>query len=357
MISVFQIFRVLMGVIIFIFVLAFFLRISDMYTSVQIMGSRLETVNTFDHTAMLVYTSGNPSTFPGFDGFETLVYEAPKIKHDAGQRTLSVPVFFAAGEGEVLLERRCLDFGWYRWCMVLAFPKATRILFTPLDNSQQARDLIEQVVENMPASLLFGYCSGKDARAAARDDFLAYLSGSAGVAYQECNVSLPEHYRLVTITSSAPSRSQKNSTGSRIFINPGAGEVYETGTANGSRTRPFDGWLDIAVLLTGGIKALDYKEAVFRLDLGAATEIMHQRSILVAQMTKEINRQPCIECSTPMPAACGWTDYSGQERESRAYKDFISSLSGLKGSVSGDYRGRLDDTVVKFDELKNQGCE
>lgn len=358
MISVFQIFRVLMGVIVFIFVLTFFLRVSDMYSSTQERGSLLETVNVFDHTAMQVYTSGNPSTFPGFDGFETLVYEAPKIKHDAGQKTLSVPVFLVASIGdEVLLERRCLEFGWYRWCLVLAFPKGTKILFTPLDNTQQTRDLIVEVVDNLPPTLEFGFCNGNDARTASKEEFLSYIAGSAGTAYQQCDVPLPDHYRLVTISSSGLPQPQDNQTAFHIIIDTASGEVYDSAPGGSAEPRPYHDWMDIAVFMTGGHEALDYKEAVFTLELEAATSIMHQRTVLVSQKTKEINRQPCLECSTAFPEACGWTDYRGREHDSQIYKDFISSLLTLQGAIGGSYHVPLDDTVVRYEELKNQGCE
>lgn len=357
MISVFQIFRVLMGVIVFIFVLTFFLRISDMYSSTQVRGNMLETVNVFDHTATQVYTSGNPSTFPGFDDFEILVYEAPKIKHNAGQKTLSVPVFFVTGTGEVLLERRCLEFGWYRWCMVLAFPRGTKILFTPLDNTQQTRDLIVEVVDNLPSTIQFGFCNGNDARTANKDDFLSFIAGSAGTSYQQCDVSLPEHYRLLTISSSGLPQPQDNQTVFHMIIDPAAGEVYDAAPGGSAQSRPYHGWMDIAVFMTGGHKALDHKEAVFTLELGAATSIMHQRTVLVSQKTKEHNRQPCLECSTPFPEPCGWTDYRSNDHESQIYKDFISSLLTLQGAIGGSYHSQLDDTIIKYEELKNQGCE
>ncbi|MBN2330826.1 MAG: hypothetical protein JXC85_03350 [Candidatus Aenigmarchaeota archaeon] len=357
MISVFQIFRVLMGVIVFIFVLTFFLRVSDMYSSTQERGSLLETVNAFDHAAMQVYTSGNPTTFPGFEGFETLVYEAPKIKHDAGQKTLSVPVFFVPGTGEIMLERRCLDFGWYRWCMVLAFPKGTKVLFTPIENTQQTRDLIVELVDNLPSTIEFGICDGNGARTADKEGFLSYIAGSAGTEYQPCDVQLPEHYRLVTINSTWLKQTQENQAVFHTIIEPSSGIVYDAATGRSDQPRPYHDWMDIAVFITGGHRALDYKQAVFTLELEAATGIMHQRTVLVSQKTKELNRQPCLECSTPLPEACGWTDYRGMGHESQIYKDFISSLLALKGAMGGSYHSQLDGTVIRYDELKSRGCE
>ncbi len=354
MISVFQIFRVLMGIIIFIFVITFFLRISDMYSATQTMGSKMEEVRAFDHTAMLVYSSGNPATFTGFESFETLVYEAPKIKYDTGQKTLSVPLFFIPEAGEISLERQCLDSGWFRWCAVLAFPKSSKVLFTPLDNTAASRQLMRDVVSNMPSNIEFGFCNGNDARTAGKADFLSHLDGIAGTTYQPCDVSLPDHFRLVTI--GAPPIPPSNLTANHIAIDMGMGELSEV-VPSPPAPIPYVDWTDIVAFITGGSKALGYKRSAFSMELAAATDIMYERSVLVSQRTKELNVQRCLECSTPMPAACGWTDYTGVEHESQVYKDFISSLADLKGVITGDYQSQLDDTALKYNELKNQGCE
>jgi hypothetical protein len=356
MISVFQIFRVLMGLIIFIFVLFFFLRISEMYTTTQLLGSKLEAISTFDYVAMITYTSGNPAIFPGFEDFETLVYEPPKIKSEAGQKTLSVPVFFIPGEGEISLDRRCLDFGWFRWCIVFALPDSSKILFTPLENTPATRELIRDVVSNLPGSLEFGFCNGGDARSAGRVEFLGYLDSETGVTYEPCRVGFPEHYRLVTV--SASTGFPGNFTGNHIIITPGERLAYVGNSTEDLEPRPYEDGLDLAVFITGGHKALDYKNAVLSLELAAGTRIMKERSILLSQRFKENNVQPCLECSTPFPKACGWTDYMGQEYESDVYKDFISSIDDLLEAIPGrNYKGELDDTVLKYEELKNQGCE
>jgi hypothetical protein len=355
MISVFQIFRVLMGIIIFIFVITFFLRIADMYSATQTMGSMMEEVRTFDNVAMQVYSSGNPATFTGFEDFETLVYEAPKIKYDTGQRTLGVPVFFIAESGKISLERQCLDSGWFKWCAVLAFPGTAKVLFTPLENTDESRQLIREVVGNLPGTIEFGFCDGTDARTASKDDFLSFIDGMAGTEYQPCEVSLPDHFRLVTI--GAPPIPPSNLTANHMAIDLGAGELSEVGPGSAPEPRPYVDWLDIVAFMTGGSNALDYKKSAFSLELAAATAIMHERSVLVSQRTKELNRQRCLECSTPFPAACGWTDYTGTEHESQIYKDFISSLADLKGVITGVYQLQLDDTTLKYNELKNQGCE
>ena len=356
MISVFQIFRILMGVIVFIFVITFFIRLSDTYSSTQEMGEKIEQVNAFAHSAMQVYTSGNPTTFGGFTDFYSLVYEAPRIQSDAGQHTLLVPAFFIPGKGEITLERRCLDFRWYEWCSVFAFPKSARILFTPLENTPESRALIQQVADEMPESMEFGFCNGTDARTTTIGEFSQYISGAAGNSYEPCRVNLPDHYRLVTIsgTPGFSSRVKDN----HVIINRAAGLAYEENLSGTLESRTYGDASDIVVFITGGVKALDYKNEVFSRELAAAASIMHERSILVAQKVKAHNVQPCQECSTPLPRACGWKDYRGNVHESDAYKDFISSLSSLKIALqTAGYSSELQDTAAKYAELENQGCE
>jgi hypothetical protein len=279
------------------------------------------------------------------------VYEPPKLKSDAGHRTLSVPVFFIPDKGEIGLSRQCMDFSWFTWCAVFAFPTSTKIVFTPIENTNETRGLILQIVENLPDSIEFGLCNGTDARTANKQGFLNYLAGITGTSCSPCEVSLPEYCRLVTIGA------RSDLAWNEIAINHSSRLVYEN--ASGTvESRPYKEVMDIVFFITGGAKALDYEQESFSQQLASATRIMLERTVLVSQRLKEYNRQPCLECSTPFPQACGWTDYRGTAHESEIYHNFISMLGVLKTAISsGNYNRVLLDTALKYDELKNEGCE
>jgi hypothetical protein len=74
MISVFQIFKMILGVIVFVFVMTLFLRVSDMYSGIGERRGEFEVVDSLDKVVMQVYTSGNPDVFSGFRDFELLLY-------------------------------------------------------------------------------------------------------------------------------------------------------------------------------------------------------------------------------------------------------------------------------------------
>jgi len=356
MISVFQVFRALIGIIVFVVLITFFLRITEMYTGTQIRGGTLETISTFDQVAMQTYTSGNPSTFSGFMDFDFLVYDPPKIKSDAGQKTLSSPVFFIPGKGKILLERHCLDYEWFRFCWVYAFPEAMNIIFTPVINTPEARKLIRDAVDDLPESMEFGFCNVTDARVTGKSDFLRYLAAASGLEYRHCEAVLPKDSRLVVIES--PPYSFPSGSGVDVVIDPPAAKLYEGNSTGGSQSRTYRDAMEVAVFITGGTKALDFKREVLSVEIGTATKIMKERTVLVSQKMKEYNRQQCLECSTPFPKACGWIDHNGLRHESAIYRDFITSLDSLKASIaSGNYLQKLNDTAVKYGELRNQGCE
>jgi hypothetical protein len=355
MISVFEIFRVLIGLVVFVFVLTFFLRLSDMYSNTQVMGKKLETVNTFDQVAAQTFTSENPTTFSGFRDFTTLVYEPPKVKSDVGQKTLSVPVFFIPSKGVIMLEKQCLDYNWFRFCWVYAYPNSTQILFTPLENTADARATIASIVQLLPDSMDYGYCSGDDARASTKSGFIQYLSGSAAESYQPCTRQLPEGSRIVVINSTF-----NFSSGLRgdAFMELSSGKLYRKNSTGGMQPTGYRDALDVAAFIAGGEKSLEFKRSTLLRELAAATKIMKERTVLVSQRLRERNKQDCMECSTLFPKACGWVDFSGNKYESLLYKNFLSSLGALESSMaSGDYLQQLETTALYYESLKDEGCE
>lgn len=355
MISIFQIFRIVIGVIVFIFVITFFLRVAETYAYTQEMRIKIDTVNSFDHMAMAVHSSGNPATFPGFKDFETLVYEAPKVKSDAGHRTLSVPVFFMADKGGIAMERRCLDYGWFRHCSVLAFPTGTLFMFTLIDNKEASRELVRDIADSLPAGMEYGLCDGNDARVADKAQFLSYLGSSSGAAHEPCVASLPGTSVLVTVNATLDSAVHIDR---HFVVDQGSGTV--SGFDQGARLDPrsYMDALDISIFMTGHGPALDYKNQDFLEELETAAGIMHQRTVLVEQSVRGHNKQPCPECSTPIPEACGWTGYDGTGHPSQSYRTFIASLRALQTAMgSGPFEAQLLDTAQKYETLQDEGCE
>ncbi len=354
MLSVFQIFKMLIGVMVFIFIITFFLRITDMYSGIGEITGEYETAGLFDKTAVQTYTSGNPSSFPGFQDFEMVAYDAPKLKFSAGQKTMTVPVFMIPDKAEMTLERRCQDYGWFRFCWVFAYPDASGVLFTPIENTEASMNLIKDIVADMPENIVYGYCNGTLKKDGPKGSFLATAdSEMTGKTYISCEASLGDKYRLVTVGPGSVE-------GENIVIKPSTKTAYSVNMLGKIEGMEFHDTSELHIFITGGVDAYRQFDELFRSELKTATKVMLERTILVKQMTQKANRQPCQECAPPFLKACGWTDYEGDVGgESTLYKDFINSLNSLKSSLEsdGDYRTGLENTATAYGQLKEEGCE
>jgi len=359
MINTFQIFRIIMGLLISVFVIMLFLRIADMYSALQEMRQKMEVMNVFEQAVRQTYTSGYPVTFPGFHDFGTLVYDygpdskgPSKLKSDAGDRTILTPFFFLPDKEQIFVERHCLDYGWWRWCWVGAVPKDTRIFFSPVENTPETRALIENVSAYFGQNELY-ICSGSQivplSQPYSRENFLEALRNTVpSAAIRECEAYVPEPHRVVIFNASS------TPTGNRIVVNPTSASSGTISDETGTYT--YHDASDIAVFVIGGGEALLFKNEMLREGAISAGTLMQKRSELLGQKFSEMNAMPCRECPPPYPEECGYRDFGGATHASPAYAGFSAALRDLMNSGS-DYMGKLEAASQKFVELQRAGCE
>jgi hypothetical protein len=349
MLSVFQIFKMVLGVIVFVFVITFFLRLSDMYSGTGERWGEFEVVDSLDKVVMQTYTSGNPTVFSEFRDFNLILYEAPKVIFSSGQKTLSVPVFMIPNNADITLERRCDDYGWFRFCWIFGYTDTTKILFAPVDNTEESRGTIIKIVNALPDSFEFGYCNDSNTpQKGTKGSFLDFISGIEGKSFEDCKLSFPDNTVLITMGKTSEIAENE-------LVISGSTVKDSRNLLVQERTFSDD---DIIPLVTGGIPALDYKKSVFERDLKASSRIMWERTKLVYDKILEYNWQACQECVTPYPKECGWVDYNDHTWPSTLYLNFISRLSSLYGMVdSGNYMNELMESKEQYELLKEAGCE
>ncbi len=348
MISVFQIFKMLLGVIVFVFVITFFLRISDMYSGAGDKQLEFEIADAFDKAVKQTYMTGNPTTFTAFTEYELLMYNAPKMLFRTSQKTFTVPLFMVPAKTEMTLERRCEDYGWFMFCFVFAYSDTTKILFTPLENNGDTRSAIKSMVETLPEAFEFGYCNATEAKVSTRAAFLNYIvNDMPSKSFKKCEVEIEEDTRLVTFGSvSEIAENEIAITGSTVkgYV----GDELESVSFSSH---------DVIPIVTGGVPALKYKKEKFKKELKASSGIMGERSKLIHSMMLEHNYMPCQECPTPYPIECGWLDDNTRET-SDLYLQFISTLVNLDSAIdAGSYESLLERSSGEYEALREAGCE
>jgi len=364
MTSTFEVFRILLSILIMVFILLVFLRIADMYMTLQTMKNKIQTVNAFEETVRQVYTTGYPATFQGFTGFETIEYDydgmgnSGRIKSDAGVKTLDLPVFFRPDrESSLALEKKCEDFGWWRFCWVNTVPKSMRIFFNPVTNTREARALILNISENFGQTELFVCNSTAVAPDLpySRDDF-SYIMANLGYLPSSeidvCDAYITEPSVLVIIGSvdSAPQPARQNI----IIVDPASKKIRDIGGIY-----EYHDESDIAAFIIGGNSSLDFKKRVFNQSLEAAASVMKARSVLLNGKMKILNRPLCPECPPQLyPKECGGVSYNGIERSDGLFLTFANSLDSLVQNLNSDeYWDELNAVNGVYTQLKSSGCE
>ena len=347
MLSVFQIFKLLIGIIVFIFIMTFFLDITNMYSDIGGSQKEYAIADAFDKTARDVYTSGKSAQFSGFEDLDVLMYRPPALLFGS-QKTLSVPLFMIPDKANMTLERRCDDYGWFRFCWILAYSDRGVILFSPLENTDETRQEMENFVNALPDAYSYGFCNGTYAKVSTKQTFIGFINGNmAASTFEECDIEPKDNMRIIVFNDSEPSEGT-------IVV---SGRQAKEPASDGAKVVVFTN-ADIPALVTGGVDAVLYRQDAFGSELRAATRIMLERTKLVSQKMLVHNAQPCIECATPYPKACGWVDIDGQPYQSTLYNEFIVTLQSLGNAVgNGQYEDLLRQSVNDYENLREAGCE
>ncbi len=386
MLSVFQIFKVLIGIIVFVVVMTFFLRLSEDYMGVGETGREYETAEAFDIALMNTYTSGNPGSFEDMGKFDMAVFLLPpeekrseraKLAFPSGQKTLSVPAFVFTSTSPMKTMRFCEGHEWYRFCYVYAYPEDGIILFTPEINNAATRKLILNTLESLPDDLEYGYCEGEtamvkktDEEGSAKKKFMDYVMGAMQYAgnFEPCTKELKPYYRLITIGTGSPRENE-------VVIMPSGENSGTLRSWNGegiSQTNvvSFTHASDVSIATAGGALAVHNKRGLLLKDLLLAAKVMRDRTSMVHKMIIETNLEPCANCATvKYEKACGYTDSEGHPHTSDdtegfyvPYEDFIDALDSLIERIESQdsnslIMSDLGHSAEMYKVLKDLGCE
>jgi hypothetical protein len=360
MLNVFDIFKVLIGIVIFVLLITLFLRFSGSYSELGETGQQYDAVNAFDTLLRNTYTSGNPGEFGGFGKIEVTFdppgeprpSESARIVFPSGQKTLSVPAFVMTGEGKMAASRTCDDYGWFSFCYVISMPMDDTVLFSPVTGLDGEKNIIRGVVESLPPGVTVGYCDGSDLLPAPdtgngnRQNFLDTL----GHTVIPCTAEIPEGYWLVSFSSGEVKERTVSVVSGVVSDSSGDQDIIIE-------------YSDVTVALCGP-GTLKHKRALFEKRLAMAASVMRDRTIIVQGKMKELNVEPCRGCPTPYPKPCGYMDIDGNEHESESalYPSFRTSLTELiailtPGAPPSQVISKLDVTAGNYKALEVGGCE
>jgi hypothetical protein len=163
MFSLFQIFKIILGIIISVFILFMLLRFSGSYTEIGEASKEATVLKNFEKASQDVYVTGVPSNFTFKMESEKAIfdYKPPYLRTTLGPLEFNYMLLFFEKGSEVFIDKKELDFNWWRFQWVEALPE-TRIVFIPLNDTDVVWDTMQKIVNNLPTTDRFGPNTGFD---------------------------------------------------------------------------------------------------------------------------------------------------------------------------------------------------
>lgn len=375
MTSVYQLFKIVTGLIIGGFILYFLLSYAGTYAGTQEDIQRALIQRNFFRALQDAYHTGTPFGFTDL-GRVTLDIsieptEPAGIVTKLGKFPFPVPVIFVPAD-ELFLYCSDLDLGWWKFRVVYAVPQTT-ILFAPLDASERTWNLIEKTVRSMPDTtgfepkVTFGFCDGSDVFenfCGADQDmpceqgyFLTKLSTLRG-AVSPCTASLPQNRKLITI---APSCHTHPGVCAELPDQNGTGNLYIDGKFLGL----YKDGLDIAAAVFGGTEKDIYgiggeklyvlKNRAFASRVGLAARTMAEGFRITAK--KILSEVAAGKLSEESSTYTCLSFYNGLTVTLNELADFLESWDHTDYRAAKELLGRLEAAKAEYAELVNRGCE
>lgn len=348
MLSVFQVFKIIMGLFIAGFFFYIILNFTGIYTWFQESQQEILIMQNFRDTVRNTYVYDIPAEFRHFENFEELRYDdPPRISSLSGDVSMDAPLFLKPGKN-LYIYRKTLDLGWWRFQWVGALP-AMKIVFNPLDYSQEHWSIMQDLAGIFPQSqdprITLGFCTGnRELEGVERDYFISAIRQPRDLNFSLCTRDFPENYFLIIISS----QDLKPSNG--VLVKPmgnGTGYVYYR-----NNSFIYSDPLDILAILLGldslwGPDTLyRYKNTLLFSELQIAAKKEAERSELM-----RLNRR-CVDTYGEL----GNILCSDENSICRLAESIMDSGYSDPGDFQrlSELNGQAED---KYRELEAEGCE
>jgi len=350
MISVFDVFKIILGVIISVFILFVLLRFATSYMDIGESSRQASIMVNLKKSIEDVYTTGISSDFEGENADLILGYSPPYIETSVASVDMDpVPLFLVPGKG-LSIYRNEYDLGWWKFYYIEAMPE-TGILFVPLGAKERMLPLIGNITrflpstENTKAKTKFGIgCNGTEFWFGwERYKFTEAIMPRMLTADLELNLCENVDYfrdkgfRLVTL-----SEDLKDADFVVKPLDEDIGYVYIR-NEEGYAEFMYKNGLDIAALLLGGKGLYDYTNEKFLSELEVATDVSTRESGILM------------------------TDAGLNQRCGTKVAEFVDILNAIKelipkikGPANEDdaraFALYIKSSAIKYGELDSMGC-
>ena len=350
MLSVFDVFKIILGIIISVFIIFVVMRFVGSYMEISESGRQVSLMVNFKKTVENVYTTGISTDFELKES-EILGYRPPLIETESTViDTSPTPTMLLPGK-KLSVGRIDYDIGWWKFYVIEALPD-TKIIFVVPDASEATWALVGNITKALPSTentetkVRFGVgCTNKTVPNFGWEGSKFTDSIIPGVISLKKEFELCENegywnekgYKLVTITQTP---------GEEDFVvkpgENGIGHVYIK-TDDGYSDYIYRNSIDIAALLLGGQIFYRYMSGKFLSELDVAASVAQKEYGLLMTNTEMARR-----CSNDI-------------------NDFLTTLSMIRETIPkvkdgqneeliAEFAGYLLESRAKFRQLESEGC-
>ena len=354
MISIYQVFKIIFGLVISSFILFIIINFVTIYIGLQEDSQRAEIIHNFLKTSGDVYFTGNPISFDDFSRQDfTMTFDISQpegIVSQTGKTPVFTPLFFDPGD-EVFIYRGEMDMGWWKFRFIEAMPQ-TLVVFNPIS---QDNGLTEGIVNLLPDTeflepkVTFGFCNGQALEEKGEKQFfLAFLPLEPMV---RCTATLPPDAKLITIDPSCLSVTRG------FCLTPpdsqGIGNLFIKGQLVGFYKDPLDivssviGGEEEDVYGNSGLTLYQYKNHVFRREIALAASIMASRAFLIQREYNSLGLDSCLQA---------FGDFQRTMESISAFFEDNGDYYNNAGEVAS-LASLLEQARSGHEDLVNKGCD
>lgn len=349
MISVFQIFKIILGIIISVFILFLILRFAGSYMEIGESSRQVSIVVNFKKSIDDVYTTGISTDFEMKDS-EIIAYRPPYMETGVSHVDMDpVPILLTPGE-KFSVYRNEYDLGWWKFYFIETLPEKN-ILFVPLEDDENVWSVVGNITKFLPSTentetkvKFFVGCNKTDPvwfwPLGERNRFLDYWLSrfiAFDVEMGPCE-NMEEGYEVVTV-------SQDESVDADFLVTPtdgGVGYVYIK-NGNGYEEHIYKNGLDVVALLLGGKRYYDYLNDKFIKQLKVAIDVgIREANLLMGD--------------TDIWQRCGNEFLEFKEILIHIKEELIPEMDSIDDSVAMEFDHYMRESVKKYKELDSLGC-
>ena len=361
--SIFEIFKIVLGIIIASFFLFFMLQIAGIYSFTE---SRSTQVTEYKNVKKLIEDTYVYSVQSEIDLKKPPIFYTPPYISEADAISVSPSIlyFFKPGK-RLVVYKSSMDYGFWKADFIAALPESKvfyNLVEYDLDHYSLLHNLTELFPQSVDPKVEFGFCNGgQELVAKSRDEFLKPIRGIVrtkspqDLGLQFCTVNFSEPKTKIVLTRNSEADPSNNTIFIQLPQNR-IGAIMFRGTDKEEQVTDYrlvyKDSLDIFSAIIGGVDSYKYKNKLQFESLLAFSKEESKRATLLASTysNPELGKQKCAEQYTVLKTK--------MDGEFKAFLASVINFQNYNNSAEMEkFLNLMDEVNGIYSKIKTAGCD